>query len=127
MKRLVTCLILDIIILLEMLKYLIGRMYSVAVMKDEMARSSSSTMGSLIYQQQKQMIMDGIGVIAAVVMLIVLITLIASEKKREENRPIVMNYNVPAGDVQNIYITPEYSGGSDHRVDPQNYGGNMNG
>lgn len=127
MKRLITCVVLDILLLLEILRHFLGRLYSINYMKAEFARTSSNTMADLIKQQQTDALIEGIGVAAAAAILIMLITLISSEKRREENRPIVMNYNGPMGDVQNTYITPEYSGGSDHRVDPQNYGGKING
>ena len=128
MKRLITCLIINIISAVVILRILFARIISYNMMAEQYNKNGSNALVQVIDMQRMNIIIEGAGLVLSIAGIIILITLIATENKRQENRPIMINYDNTAGGIGNTnYISPSYSGGSDHRVDPGNYGGNLNG
>ena len=128
MKRLIACLITNIIMAFVIFRIFAARLYSYNMIMEQYNKNASSSLEQVIRVQKVDLIFDGVGLVLCVVSIIILITLVSREKNREYNRPVMINYNNTADGVVNTnYISPGYSGGSDHRVDPENYGGNING
>ncbi len=128
MKRLITCLIINIIMALVIFKSFAARVYSYNMIMEQYNKNGSGSLEQVIRIQKMDIIIEGAALVLCVVGIIILITLISREKNREYNRPVMINYNnTDDGPVQTNYISPGYSGGADHRVDPEKYGGNING
>ena len=127
MKRLIFCLVANIIVGICVIMTFFAQLVSYNMVMEQYQSGGSSSLSLLLGRQRTYLIIEAFIIAIIIVCIIFLASLIKRENKREENRPIVINQNGTINESQTTYFTPGYSGGADHRVNPQDFGGNING
>lgn len=128
MKRLVFCLVANIIVGISVLMAFLAQLTSYNfIMKQYKDGGHESSLSLVIGRQRMYLIIEALIIVLIIVCIIFLVSLINRERRHEESRPIVINQNGTINESQTTYVTPGYSGGAEHRVNPQDFGGNING
>lgn len=127
MKRLIFCLVANIILGISVLMSFWGHILSYNLIKEHYQAGGEKALSLVIGRERIYLIIEMLLIILVIACIIILVSLINRERRREESRPILFNQNGTINESQTTYFTPGYSGGAEHRVNPQDFGGNING
>lgn len=126
-KRLVFCLVANIIFGISVLMSFWGHILSYNLIKEHYQAGGETALSPVIGRERIYLIIEMLLIIIVIACIIILVSLINRERRHEESRPIVINQNGTINDSQTTYVTPGYSGGAGHRVNPKDFGGSING